>query len=347
MSAAPSPSSAELKVLLAKTVAGQPLSFAEAQQAFGLIMDGAASPAQIAALLVSLRMRGETVDEISAAVSVIRSKALAIKAPAGAMDIVGTGGDGMHTLNISTATALVVAACGVPVAKHGNRAVSSKSGTADVQTALGININADFPVIERMLREAGYGFMLAPRHHESFKHVGPVRAELGVRTIFNLLGPLCNPAGVQRYLLGVYAKEWVRPVAETLARLGCERAWVVYGAGGLDELSTLGSNTVCSVEQGELSDLEVTPEQAGLPRATITDIQGGDAAYNASRLQALLAGQQDAYRDIVVFGAAAALLIAGKATDLKNGAELAAACIDSGAAKATLEAVIRLSNGTA
>ena len=310
-------------------------------------MDGAASPAQIAALLVSLRMRGETVDEISAAVSVIRSKALAIKAPAGAMDIVGTGGDGMHTLNISTATALVVAACGVPVAKHGNRAVSSKSGTADVQTALGININAGFPVIERMLREAGYGFMLAPRHHESFKHVGPVRAELGVRTIFNLLGPLCNPAGVQRYLLGVYAKEWVRPVAETLARLGCERAWVVYGAGGLDELSTLGSNSVCSIEQGELSDLEVTPEQAGLPRATITDIQGGDAAYNASRLQALLAGQQDAYRDIVVFGAAAALLIAGKATDLKNGAELAAACIDSGAAKATLEAVIRLSNGTA
>lgn len=335
---------AELKALLGKTVAGQALTFAEAQAAFGCIMDGAATPAQIAALLVSLRMRGETVDEISAAVSVIRSKALAIKAPAGAMDIVGTGGDGMHTLNISTATALVVAACGVPVAKHGNRAVSSKSGTADVQTALGININAEFPVIERMLREAGYGFMLAPRHHESFKHVGPVRAELGVRTIFNLLGPLCNPAGVQRYLLGVYAKEWVRPLAATLARLGCERAWVVHGAGGLDELSTLGVNTVCSVEQGELFDLEITPEQAGLPRATLADIQGGDAAYNAGRLQSLLAGQRDAYRDIVVFGAAAALLVAGKAADLPSGAALAAAAIDSGAAQKTLDAVIRLSH---
>ena len=342
-----STASPQLKLLLGKTVAGQSLDFAEASEAFSIIMNGDATPAQIAAFLVSLRMRGETVDEISAAVSVIRARALAITAPAGAMDIVGTGGDSAHTLNISTATALVVAACGVPVAKHGNRAVSSKSGTADVQLALGINVNADFAVIERMLREANYGFMLAPRHHESFKHVGPVRAELGVRTIFNLLGPLCNPAGVQRYLVGVYAKEWVRPVADVLARLGCESAWVVHGAGGLDELSTLGSNSVCAVDRGQVTELEVTPEQAGLPRATLADIKGGDAAYNASRLQALLAGQRDAYRDIVVLGAAAALLVTGKAVDLKAGAGMAAAAIDSGAAAATLTSVIRLSNSAA
>ena len=337
----------DMKALLAKTVAGQCLSFAEAEAAFNLIMSGTATPAQIAAFLVSLRMRGETVDEISAAVTVIRSKALAIKAPAGAMDIVGTGGDGAHTLNISTATALVVAACGVPVAKHGNRAVSSKSGTADVQSALGININADFALLERALREANYCFLLAPRHHESFKHVGPVRAELGVRTMFNLLGPLCNPAGVKRYLLGVYAKEWVRPLAEVLARLGCESAWVVHGAGGLDELSTLGSNTVCAVKNGVVSDLVVTPEEAGLPVATLAAIKGGDAAYNAERLRALLDGQRDAYRDIVLFGAAAALLVAGKVNDLRSGVAQAALAIDQGRVRqmlATLAAITNSSN---
>jgi anthranilate phosphoribosyltransferase len=334
----------DLKGYIGKTVGGQALGFAEAEQAFNIIMGGGATPAQIAAFLVSLRMRGETVDEISAAVSVIRAKALAIKAPAGAMDIVGTGGDGAHTLNISTATALVVAACGVPVAKHGNRAVSSKSGTADVQMALGININAEFPVLERALAEANYAFLLAPRHHESFKHVGPIRAELGVRTIFNLLGPLCNPAGVKRYLLGVYAKEWVRPVAETLARLGCESAWVVHGAGGLDELSTLGSNHVCAVGSGRVSELEVTPEQAGLPRATLADIRGGEAAYNAERLRALIGGQRDAYRDIVLFGSAAALLVAGKVQDLRDGVAVASAAIDGGSVQRTLDSLIRITN---
>ncbi len=339
-----SATAAELKNLISKTVGGQSLTFAEAEQAFTLIMSGGATPAQIAALLVAMRMRGETVDEISAAVSVIRSKALSIKAPDGAMDIVGTGGDGMHTLNISTATALVVAACGVPVAKHGNRAVSSKSGTADVQTALGINIHADFPVIERSLREANYGFMLAPRHHESFKHVGAVRAELGIRTIFNLLGPLCNPAGVKRYLVGVYAKEWVRPLAETLARLGCESAWVVHGAGDLDELSTLGSNHVCAVQGGAVSEFDLTPEQAGLTRATLADIKGGDAAYNADRLLKLLSGQRDAYRDIVLFGSAAALVVAGTASDLREGVAIAAAAIDDGRARQTVEKLIRITN---
>jgi len=333
-----------LKPLLGRVVAGESLSFAEAQSAFTLIMGGQATPAQIAAFLVALRMRGETVDEISGAVDVIRSKALPIQAPAGAMDIVGTGGDGSGTLNISTATALVVAACGVPVAKHGNRAVSSKSGTADVQTALGINVNADFALIEQSLREANIGFMLAPRHHESFKYVGPVRAELGVRTIFNLLGPLCNPAGVKRYLLGVYAQQWVRPLAEVLARLGCEQAWVVHGAGGLDELSTLGPNHVCVVEQGRVSERVVTPAEAGLPTATIEQLQGGDSAYNAGRLNALLGGQRDAYRDIVLFGAAAALQLCGRVADLRDGAAVAAAAIDSGKARQTLDALVRLTN---
>jgi len=333
-----------LKPLLARVVAGERLAFAEAQDAFRIIMGGQATPAQIAAFLVALRMRGETVDEISGAVDVIRSKALPLQAPPEAMDIVGTGGDGTGTLNISTATAIVVAACGVPVAKHGNRAVSSKSGTADVQTALGINVNAEFARIEQSLREVNIGFMLAPRHHESFKYVGPVRAELGVRTIFNILGPLCNPAGVKRYLLGVYAQAWVRPLAEVLARLGCERAWVVHGAGGLDELSTLGPNHICVVEDGKVTERVVSPADAGLQPATLEQLKGGDSAYNAGRLNALLGGEQDAYRDIVLFGAAAALQLSGRVQDLREGVSIAAAAIDSGRARQTLDGLIRITN---
>lgn len=333
-----------LKPLLSRVVAGDTLGFVEAQSAFNLIMSGQATPSQIAAFLVALRMRGETVDEISGAVDVIRSKALPVAVPDGAMDIVGTGGDGSGTLNISTATAIVVAACGVPVAKHGNRAVSSRSGTADVQTALGININADFARIEQALREVNIGFMLAPRHHESFKYVGPVRAELGVRTIFNILGPLCNPAGVKRYLLGVYAPQWVRPVAEVLARLGCERAWVVHGAGGLDELSTLGDNRVCEVLDGQVVERVVGPAEAGLSSAALEQLKGGDCTYNAARLSALLDGQKDAYRDIVLFGAAAALLVADRVGDLRDGVSMAAAAIDNGQARATLDGLIRITN---
>lgn len=333
-----------LKPYIATVAAGTALDFVAAQQAFGLIMDGKATPAQMAAFLVALRMRGESVDEIAAAATVIRSKALPITAPAGAMDIVGTGGDGAGTLNISTAIALVVAACGVPVAKHGNRAVSSQTGTADVQTRLGINIQADFALIEQSLREVNFGFLLAPRHHESFRHVGPVRAELGIRTVFNILGPLCNPAGVRRLLLGVYAREWVRPVAETLARLGCDKAWVVHGAGGLDELSTLGANQVCVVEGGQVREIEVLPEQAGLPRSTLDAIKGGDSSYNAARLEALLDGQRDAYRDIVLFGAAAALQIADKVQELTEGVTMAAAAIDSGKARAVVEGLKRITN---
>jgi anthranilate phosphoribosyltransferase len=333
-----------LKPLLSRVVAGERLSFADAQAAFTIIMGGQATPAQIAAFLVALRVRGETVDEICGAAEVIRSKCLAVKAPRGAMDIVGTGGDGSGTLNISTATALVVAACGVTVAKHGNRAVSSKSGTADVQKALGINVEADFSRIERALSEVNIGFMLAPRHHESFRHVGQVRAELGVRTIFNILGPLCNPAGVKRYLLGVYAPEWVRPIAEVLVKLGCERAWVVHGAGGLDELSTLGPNKVSIVENGKVIDRVINPADAGLPIGTLEGLKGGDSAYNAARLTALLNGEHDAYRDIVLFGAAAALQIAEKVQDLREGVSMAAAAIDSGKARQTLDGLIRITN---
>lgn len=333
-----------LKPFIGKVFAGGQLSLAEAEQAFGIIMDGQATPAQMAGFLVALRMRGETVDEITGAVRVIRGKALPIKAPANAMDIVGTGGDGSHTLNISTAIAIVTAACGVPVAKHGNRAVSSRSGMADVLGALGINLNAEFPVLERALAEQGLCFMVAPRHHLSFKHVGPVRQELGIRTIFNILGPLCNPAGVKRYLLGVYAPEWVRPIAAVLARLGCESAWVVHGAGGLDELSTLGPNQVCVVASGKVTERTVSPADAGLPVATLDQLKGGDSAYNAGRLNALLGGEKDAYRDIVLFGAAAALQIAEKVQDLREGVTIAAAALDSGRARQTLDGLIRITN---
>lgn len=331
-----------LKPFIEKVSSGQVLDFEEASVAFEIIMCGRATPAQIAGFLVALRMRGENVDELSAAVKVIRAKALPIKAPANAMDIVGTGGDGSGTLNISTATAIVVAGCGVPVAKHGNRALSSKSGAADVLGTLGVNLDAPIEKIEQAIAEAGIGFMLAPRHHSSFKYVGSVRVELGIRTMFNILGPLCNPAGVKRYLLGVYSKDWVKPMAEVLAKLGCEKAWVVHGADGLDELSTTGQNYVCEVNGSEIKELSISPEDAGLPLATLEQLKGGEASYNAERLKALLNGQKDAYRDIVLFGAAAALIIADKASDLKEGIRMAAESIDSGNALHALEELINI-----
>jgi anthranilate phosphoribosyltransferase len=334
----------ELKPFLAKVTDGDVLSFDEARTAFDVIMSGRATQAQIAGFLVALRMRGEDVDEISAAVDVIRSKALAIQAPEGAMDIVGTGGDGSGTLNISTATAIVAAGCGIPIAKHGNRALSSKSGAADVLTALGVNLDADVDHIEQAISEAGIGFMMAPKHHESFKYVGPVRVEMGIRTVFNILGPLCNPAGVKRYLIGVYSQEWVQPMAQVLAKLGCERAWVVHGADGLDELSTTGSNYICEVKDGEVTEFNLSPEDAGLPQASLEDLKGGDATYNAQRLNALLDGEQDAYRDVVLFGAGAALVIAGKEEDIQKGVSVAAEAIDSGRAKSALAQLVAISN---
>lgn len=334
----------ELKPFLAQVADGKVLSFDEAKSAFDIIMSGRATPVQIAGFLVALRMRGEHVNEISAAVDVIRARAVPVSAPAGAMDIVGTGGDGSGTLNISTATAIVTAGCGVPVAKHGNRALSSKSGAADVLTALGVNLDADIPLIEQAIREAGIGFMLAPRHHQSFKYVGPVRVEMGIRTVFNILGPLCNPAGVKRYLVGVFAQQWVQPMAQVLARLGCEKAWVVHGADGLDELSTTGTNYICEVTGGKVIERNLSPEDAGLPRAALADLKGGDGTYNAGRLRALLDGQQDAYRDIVLLGTAAALLVADKVTDLRDGVAMAADAIDSGRARAALAKLTTITN---
>jgi anthranilate phosphoribosyltransferase len=334
----------ELKPFLGIVADGKTLSFDDARAAFEIIMSGRATPAQIASFLVALRMRGEDVNEISAAVDVIRHKALPVNAPAGAIDIVGTGGDGSGTLNISTATAIVTAGCGVPVAKHGNRALSSKSGAADVLTALGVNLDAEISVIEQAIAKAGIGFMMAPRHHQSFKHVGPVRVELGIRTVFNILGPLCNPAAVKHYLIGVFARQWVKPMAQVLSRLGCERAWVLHGADGLDELSTTGENYICEVSNGEVTEKNISPEDAGLPLAELVDLKGGDAEYNASRLRSLLDGQRDAYRDIVLFGTAAALQIVGKVKDLKAGVDMAAKAIDSGSAKAALDRLSAITN---
>ncbi|MFL2840477.1 MAG: anthranilate phosphoribosyltransferase [Pseudohongiellaceae bacterium] len=331
-----------LKPFITKVSEKQILSFDEACEAFDIVMSGGATAAQIAGFLVALRMRGENVDELSAAVKVIRAKALSVHAPADAIDIVGTGGDGSGTLNISTATAIVVAGCGLPVAKHGNRALSSKSGAADVLGILGVNLGAPIEKIEQAITEAKIGFMLAPRHHSSFKYVGPVRGELGIRTMFNILGPLCNPAGVKRYLLGVYSKEWVKPMAEVLAKLGCEKAWVVHGADGLDELSTTGQNYVCEVNSKEIKELNISPEDAGIPLATLEQLKGGEVSYNAKRLQALLKGEKDAYRDIVLFGAAAALLVADKISDLKDGVQLAAKSIDNGNASLALEKLINI-----
>lgn len=334
----------ELQPLLAKVAEHKSLSFTEACDAFEIIMSGRASESQIAGFLVALRMRGETVDEINAAVQVIRAKAIPIQAPANAIDIVGTGGTGSGKLNISTATAIVVAACGIPVAKHGNRALSSKSGTADVFTCLGININADMALIEKSIIEANIGFMMAPRHHESFKYVGPARVSLGLRTIFNILGPLCNPAGVKRNLLGVYDKQWLRPMAEVLARQGCDKAWVVHGADGLDELSTTGTSYVCEVDKAVLREFEINPADAGLGLAKLDDLKGGDPTYNAARLRALLAGTKDAYRDVVLFGAAASLLISETVDNLKDGVAIAVEAIDSGKAKKTLEQLSLITN---
>jgi anthranilate phosphoribosyltransferase len=289
------------------------------------------------ALLMALRVRGETVEEITGAARAMRAKATRIQAPDDAMDIVGTGGDAAGTYNVSTGAALVVAACGVPVAKHGNRAASSKSGSADVLAALGVNLDAPMSVIETAIREAGIGFMFAQRHHGAMKHVAPVRGEMGVRTIFNLLGPLSNPAGARRELMGVFSHAWVEPLAEVLGRLGAERAWVVHGADGLDEVTTTDLTYVASWDGSKVETFTIAPEDAGLPRATPGDLKGGTPEENATVIRAMLDGAPGPYRDIVVMNAAAALVVAGKAADLKAGAATAAEAIDSGAARATLE----------
>jgi len=334
----------DIKAALAKIAARQDLTGEEMRSVMTTIMAGEATPSQIGAFLMGLRVKGESVGEIAAAVSILREQMVPVEAPENVIDIVGTGGDGAETLNISTATAIVVAAAGVPVAKHGNRALSSKSGASDVLQALGVKIDLTPEHIARCIREAGIGFMFAPAHHPAMKHVGPARAELGTRTLFNLLGPQANPASARRYMLGVYAKNWVEPVAAALLSNRAVSAWVVHGDGGLDELSTTGPSFVASIKGGNLTSFEITPEDAGLKRADIKDLKGADPAYNAGRLLTVLEGARDPYRDIVLLNAAAALIVAGRADTLKLGAELAAREIDSGRAKATLEKLISVTN---
>lgn len=333
-----------IKALLVKLATGATLSAEEAEQGFGVIMSGEATQAQIGGLLMALRLRGETVDEITGAVRAMRAKALRLVAPEDAIDVVGTGGDAAGTFNISTGAALVVAGCGVPVAKHGNRALSSKCGAADVLAALGVELNADMALVERAIREARFGFMLAPRHHSAMRHVGGPRVELGFRTVFNILGPLSNPAGVRRQFTGVFARPWVEPMARVLGNLGCERAWVVHGSDGLDELTTTGPSFVAELADGMVRMFEVQPADAGLPTARPEDLKGGDAETNAAAMRALLDGEPSPFRDAVVLNAAAALIVAGRASSLGEGAAQAAAAIDGGHARAALRRLVEITN---
>lgn len=319
--------------------ADRPLSRDEAERAFETLFEGAATPSQMGGLLMALRTRGETVEEIAAAARVMLAKCHAVRAPEGAIDIVGTGGDGKGTLNISTATAFVVAGAGVVVAKHGNRNLSSKSGAADALTQLGINVMIGAEAVEKALESCGIAFMMAPMHHPAIRHVMPTRAELGTRTVFNLLGPLTNPAGVKRQLTGTFSRRWIRPMAETLAALGSERAWLVHGADGTDEISIAGATFVAALEDGKVHEFELHPEEVGLPVHPFEAILGGTPEENATAFRALLAGETGAYRDAVLFNAAAALVVAGKASDLRDGVARAAESIDSGAAKAKVEAL--------
>lgn len=333
-----------MKSILARLADGAELTSAEAYQAFDAIMSGEATPAQIGAFLMGLRQRGETIQEITAGAKVMREKSLKVDAPAGAIDNCGTGGSGSGKWNISTGAAFLIAANGVPIAKHGNRGLSSKSGTAQALEALGVKIGIAPEQITKCIAETGMGFMMAPSHHEAMKYVAPVRMELGVRTIFNLLGPLSNPASTKRQLIGVFAEEWVEPFAHVLKTLGSERAWIVHGSDGLDEITTTGDTKVASLENGEVTTFTITPEDFGLPRATDADLKGGEPEENAAKLQAMLEGEQGPYRDIVCLNASAALVVAGKATSLQQGLELAREAIDSGTAKKVLEALVIHSN---
>ncbi len=335
---------ATMKELIAKVAAGQRLSEQESEAAFDIIMSGDATPAQIGGFLMGLRVRGETVEEITGATRVMRAKAASIEAPPGAIDTCGTGGDASGTYNISTAAALVVTACGVPVAKHGNRALSSKSGSADVLSALGVKIDCEMELVREALWDVGIGFLMAPRHHSAMRHVAGPRVELGTRTIFNLLGPLANPAGTRFQIVGVFSDAWLVPVVETLGRLGAERAWAVHGSDGLDELTTTGPSQVAEWRDGRVHTFEVTPEQVGLTRAHPSELKGGDAEVNAQAIRALLTGEPGAYRDIVLLNAAAALVVAGRALELKEGVLLAAEAIDTGRARQVFDELVRITN---
>ncbi|WP_113425772.1 anthranilate phosphoribosyltransferase [Rhizobium cremeum] len=335
-----------LKPFIAKIAARQILTRAEASDAFEVMMSGEASMAQIGGFLMGLRVRGETVDEIAGAVSIMRSKMVPVEAPEDAIDIVGTGGDGTNTYNISTLASLIVAGAGVPVAKHGNRALSSKSGTADALSQLGVKLDIEPETISRCIREAGIGFMFAQLHHPAMRHVGPARVELGTRTIFNIVGPLSSPANVKRQLFGVYSPEWLLPGAEALRDLGLTSAWVVHGS-GLDEVTTTGPTQVAALKDGEISTFELTPDDFGVPTVSLEAIRGGDGAVNAAALREVLDGAKNAYRDVALCNAAASLIVAGKTDNTREGMAIASRSLDSGAAAAALDKLIEVSNSAA
>jgi anthranilate phosphoribosyltransferase len=334
----------DLKPIIAKVATGATLSRDEAASAFDRMMSGEATPSQLGGLLMALRVRGETIDEITGAVSAMRAKMLKVKAPAGAIDVVGTGGDGSGSVNVSTCAAFIAAGAGVPVAKHGNRALSSRSGAADVLAALGVKIDLSPEQVSRCVTEAGIGFMFAPAHHPAMKNVNPTRVELATRTIFNLLGPLSNPAGVTRQMVGVFSRQWVQPLAQVLKNLGSESVWVVHGSDGLDEITLTGPTFVAALENGAIRSFEVSPEEVGLKRIPGEALKGGDAAANAVALRSVLAGQPSPYRDVALLNAAAALIVAGRAKDLKEGMALGIRSLNEGAAAERLKQLVAVSN---
>jgi len=334
----------ELRLIIAKAATGAALSREEASAAFEQMMSGEATPSQMGALLMALRVRGESVEEITGAVSVMRAKMLRVSAPPDAIDVVGTGGDASGSFNISTCAALIVAGAGVPVAKHGNRALSSRSGAADVLTALGVNIELSPEQIGLCIREAGIGFMFAPAHHPAMKNVAATRVELGTRTIFNLLGPLSNPAGVRRQMVGVFSKQWTEPLAQVLKNLGSDCVWVVHGSDGLDEITTSGPTSVAALENGVIRSFEISPQDVGLGAVKPEALRGGDATANAKAVEEVLEGKKSPLRDVALLNAAAALIVAGKAKELKSGFELATHALDSGEAEGRLDRLIVVSN---
>lgn len=332
------------KPLLAKVATGAALTREDAREAFEALLSGEVTHAQAGAFLMGLRVRGEALSEIVGAVEAMRARMLAVRAPANAIDIVGTGGDGSGSYNVSTLAAIIVASRNIPVAKHGNRAASSKSGSADVLTALGVRLGLTPEEAEACLAEVGLTFLFAQTHHASMRHVAPVRTELGARTLFNFIGPLSNPAGVKRQLLGVPSEAWLVPLTETLRELGSELVWTVHGSDGLDEITTTGPTAIVILENGAIRQASVTPEEVGLVRAKPEDLKGGDPQYNADALRAVLDGKKSAYRDIGVINAGASLVVAGTARDLAEGVAMAQASLDSGAARATLDKLIAVSN---
>ena len=334
----------DMKSLIAKVANGSGLTRLESREAFSIMMSGDATPSQIAGFLMALRVRGETVDEITGAVEIMREKMLRVEAPDDAIDIVGTGGDASGTFNISTCAAIISAGAGLKVAKHGNRALSSKSGAADVLTALGVNLDISPDKISLCIAEAGVGFMFAPAHHSSMKFVGPTRVELGTRTIFNLLGPLANPAGARRQITGVFSRHWVEPLAHVLKNLGSESCWICFGEGGMDEIVPSGTTWISELKNGDIRQFELTPEAAGIDRSSAKDLSGGDAAFNAEALRAVLAGQPSAFSDAAAMTAGAALVVSGKAATIKTGVAMARNAVKSGAAALALARLIEVSH---